>query len=292
MPAAPERRGCTFVVPGDPATATGGFVYDRRMIAALAAAGRLVGTIVLPDRFPRADAATLAAADRRLAALPAGAMVIVDGLAFAPLAAVLRRHSRLMLVALIHHPLCDETGLTAAERALWFEAEREALTLARHVIVTSVATARRLADFGVGEHKVTVVRPGARSGRSPARRVARPHLAKPGRAKSGRPVRLLCVGSLVPRKGQDLLVRALARLPGLNWRLTLAGPHRDQAYARRLHRLVGSLRPPSPDTASPARCPIASSIRSIARRTCSSCPPTTRATAWRRPMRWHRACRW
>ena len=236
VPAAPERQGCTFVVPGDPATATGGFVYDRRMIAALAAAGMLAGTIVLPDRFPRADAATLAAADRRLAALAPGATVIVDGLAFAPLAAVLRRHSRLRLLALIHHPLCDETGLTAAERASWFEAEREALTLARHVIVTSVATARRLADFGVGEHKVTVVRPGVRSGKSPTRRVVRPD-----RAKGGRPVRLLCVGSLVPRKGQDLLVRALAPLRWLNWHLTLVGPHRDRAYARRLCRLVRSL---------------------------------------------------
>ena len=54
-------------------------------------------------------------------------------------------HQRLELVALVHHPLCLETGL-ASEAAVRLRAsERAALETARRVIVTSRLTAETLA---------------------------------------------------------------------------------------------------------------------------------------------------
>ena len=47
-----------FVLPGDPATRSGGFIYDARMIAALRDAGRAVAVHALPPDFPFPSEAT------------------------------------------------------------------------------------------------------------------------------------------------------------------------------------------------------------------------------------------
>ncbi len=220
-----------FVLPGPPQTPTGGFAYDRHVLAALRRADRLEGVIVLAGEYPWPGAATLAAADRRLAELPAGSIVVVDGLALTPLLPVFERHAgRLTLFALIHHPLADETGLTTDQRSRLIDAERRALALAGGVVVTSVQTARRLADFDLPPDRIRVVRPGVRL---PAGRADQ---------RTQQPPLLLCVASLVARKGQDVLLRALARLRTHPWRLQLVGLERDAAYGRALRRLSHDLR--------------------------------------------------
>jgi glycosyltransferase involved in cell wall biosynthesis len=218
------------VLPGPPETATGGFAYDRRMIAALAGCGRLGRLIVLPDRFPDADLATRQRAQAALQDLPAGAWLLVDGLCLTPLMEVLRPLA-VHLVALIHHLLGDESGLAAAGRAHWLAREQAALASCRAVITTSGATARRLRDLGVPAARITVVPPGVDAVGHSGTRASR-------RSETG----ILCVGGLSPRKGQDVLVRALGRLRHLRWRLILVGPHRDRVFARRLQRLIQSLR--------------------------------------------------
>ena len=237
-----------FLLPGPAATVSGGFLYDRRMIAALERARWLASLITLPDCFPFPPADVVAGAHDALAALPPGSWLIVDGLALAPLSEQIAalEDGRLPVVALIHHPLCDEGGLSEPERKRLFESERRALAGARHVIVSSAATARRLADFGVMAERITVVQPGiARAVGTGARR---------WRGSDGA-VRLLSVGSLVPRKGHDVLLQALACVRRLPWRLTLVGPARDRRFARRLRtlsrclglgrrvRFAGSIRP-------------------------------------------------
>src|SRR5690606_5642893 len=55
----------------------------------------------------------------------------------------------------------------------------------------------------------------------------------------GRPPALLCVASLTPRKGHDVLLAALARVADLPWTCVLAGsPDRDPAHAARVRRLI------------------------------------------------------
>jgi glycosyltransferase involved in cell wall biosynthesis len=201
-----------FAVPGDLASPTGGYSYDRRMIAGLAGVGWRTTVVELGEGFPFPPSSVHAAACARLAAQPAGQLMVVDGLAFGALpeaAAALRYSHR--LVALVHHPLALETGLAAAAAETLRASERAALAHAHGVITTSAATARLLAvDFGVPAEHIRVVQPGT------------DRVAAPPRV-AGDTLTLLSVGSVVPRKGFDVLVQALARLADLPWRLTIAG---------------------------------------------------------------------
>ena len=71
-----------FAVPGDLATPTGGYAYDRRMIAELETLGWTIDVIDLGEGYPRPDAANRAAAPELLARMPHGQPIVIDGLAF------------------------------------------------------------------------------------------------------------------------------------------------------------------------------------------------------------------
>jgi len=197
-------RNAAFAVPGDLAIPTGGYVYDRRIIAELSLRDWRIEVVDLGDGFPYPAAATRAAACARLAALRPGDPVVIDGLAFGVLAeaaAALRAS----------HPLV-------------------ALACARHVIATSAAVARLLVDdYGVAAGRVSVVEPGT------------DRVLPPPRKREGE-VKLLAVGSVIPRKGYDVLVAALARLRHLPWRLIIAGDRgRSPQTSRRLRAEIARL---------------------------------------------------
>ena len=219
-----------LLVPAPFDAVSGGYAYDRRMVAGLRAAGHSVDVIELAGRHPLADDTARLSAAAAWAALPAGAMPIIDGLglpAFGELAdAVAARPT----VGLIHHPTALETGFTEDERARLRAAERRLMPLLLRVIVTSEPTAERLvADFGVQHARISVVVPGTE--------------AAPRHAGSaGGSCRVLSIGTLVPRKGHDVLMRALARLPDLDWHLTIAGAgDRDAVHAHGLRALAEEL---------------------------------------------------
>jgi glycosyltransferase involved in cell wall biosynthesis len=201
-----------FAYPGDLDTPTGGYGYDRRIISCLRELGWQVDLVSLGEGFPFPTEMTLAAAKERLAELPIDAMVVVDGLAFGVMEQVatdLADH--LSLVALVHHPLCQENGLSPDKVRSLRESENAVLRHARHVIVTSPATARQVEDlFGVDRSRITVIIPGT----DLPDRVARTH---------SKTVRLLSVGTIVPRKGHDLLLEALSQVSSQNWCLDLVG---------------------------------------------------------------------
>jgi glycosyltransferase involved in cell wall biosynthesis len=217
---------CTvhFAVPGALDSPTGGYGYARELIAHLSAQGWQVRHLALPAAFPRPDPAALAVSEAALAALPEGALVLVDGLAFGALDAMAARQSaRLRLVALVHHPLADETGLSSEAAARLRASERAALSFARAVICTSDATARRLvADFGVPPERLHVAPPGT----APGARAT-------GSGDAARPV-ILSVGSLTPRKGHDALIAALGGIAALPWRLRIVGAPLDPGTAQAL----------------------------------------------------------
>jgi glycosyltransferase involved in cell wall biosynthesis len=224
-------KSVVFAVPGDLATPTGGYAYDRRIISELAALGWDVEVLDLGDGFPHPSAAEQIAAGARLAALPADHPVVIDGLAFGALPdAAEALHQTHQLVALVHHPLALETGLTPEETERLHASERGALSFARHVIATSAATARLLvADFDVPSERLTVVRPGTD-------RVA--VTARDNRTS----VSLLSVGSVVPRKGYDILVAALAKITDLPWRAVIVGDRtRSPETAQQLNGEIARL---------------------------------------------------
>jgi glycosyltransferase involved in cell wall biosynthesis len=200
-----------LVLPGDPATPTGGYEYDRRIVAGLRALGWAVTVHALDASFPMPTPAARAAARAVFARMPDGATVLVDGLAFGALPEIAAAEGqRLRLVALVHHPLAEETGLEPARAAALRRSEADALAGARRIVATSGSTARALAAYGVPRERIAVVEPGT----DPA----------PLAVGSGGPgLALLCVAAVVPRKGHTVLVDALHGLADRDWMLTCVG---------------------------------------------------------------------
>ncbi len=214
-----------FAVPGDLATPTGGYGYDRRMIAELGDLGWRIDLLDLGEGFPWPSQATRASAQTLLSAVPAGRTIVIDGLALGVLPeAALQLAGRNSLLALVHHPLALEWGLSPAQADALCGSERAALAAVQGVVVTSAATAKLVAaDYGVPAERITIARPGS----DPAPPAQDSH----GSSQDGT-VRLLSVGAVVPRKGFDVLIAALATLTDLPWRLTIAGDRsRDRKTA-------------------------------------------------------------
>lgn len=201
----------TLLVPGSLDTHTGGYAYDREIVRGLRTRGWKVVVQELDPSFPQPTDQALDHARRVLSEVETGGLVVIDGLALGamPDLAELERQ-RLVLVALVHHPLARETGLAPDIAARLALRERRALACVRRVIVTSRATADEIERYGVARARVAVVQPGT----VPAP-VAR------GSQRSG--VHLLSVGTLMPRKGHSTLLQALALVVSSNWRLTCVG---------------------------------------------------------------------
>src|SRR5262249_44710343 len=118
-----------FAIPGDIALATGGYGYDRRVMALLPGFGIEVSHVPLPGSFPAPTAADLDETQRKLAAVPADAIILADGLAYGALPDWLVQSLRSPIVALVHHPLCLEAGLKQARRDELYALEKAALAL-------------------------------------------------------------------------------------------------------------------------------------------------------------------
>ena len=200
-----------LLLPGDLNAATGGTLYDRRIVEGLRGLGWGVSVMCLDPSFPIPTATALTDAAQALANIDDGARVLIDGLALGAMPDQVAPHrDRLRLIALVHHPLSLETGLEADLAAALHRSETAALRHVRRVIVTSPSTAKRVLGLGVAATEIDVIEPGT----DPA----------PLATGSGPgPIRLLCVGTLTPRKGHLLLIDALTGLRDLDWRLTCAG---------------------------------------------------------------------
>ncbi|WP_150239641.1 glycosyltransferase family 4 protein [Nocardiopsis quinghaiensis] len=224
-----------LVVPPD-SVPSGGNTYDRRLAEALTGLGRPVRRVVVHGDWPRADADARTGLSRVLAEVPDGATAVLDGLVACGVPEVLLPHaSRLRLVVLVHLPLAEECGLSPSSARDLDARERRVLRAAAAVVATSRWSARRVADRH-GPDRVHVVEPGVD-----------PAPLAPG----GDGTRLLCVASVTPRKGHDLLLSALARLTSLEWECACVGPVGDlsadtgssAAYAERLRALCRDLGP-------------------------------------------------
>lgn len=209
----------TFAFPGDLQTLTGGYLYDRRVIEGLQnGLGWDVTALALDDRFPWVDEACRQDTARLLMNVSAQNMLVIDGLALGAMghAAAQIQASR-PFVALVHHPLALESGLTPDQSRILHDSERFALQYALGVVVTSQTTRQTLIDsYRVSPDAIVAIEPGVQ-----------PALVQLPAARFDRPdsdvINLLSVGSIVPRKGYDRLIDALSELTDLRWHLTIVG---------------------------------------------------------------------
>jgi len=223
-----------LVVPGPIDQRTGGYLYDARLLRELREAGRPVEVVELPGAYPQPDDDAVRQAEQRFQAFEDGALVMSDALAGSALPELMHAQAeRLRLVALVHHPLALETGLSEARAAEAAERERRALAVARHVVCTSRSTAEALADYDVPADRITVAEPGTDLA----------DIATGG--ARGEPFRLLCVATITARKGHAVLIESLARLrtrcPGLHWQLDLVGSlERSPPTVQTVRELIAS----------------------------------------------------
>ena len=199
-----------FVIPGDIDLPTGGYAYDRQVLARLPAHGVRIGHVALPSNYPFPGFDDLERTSAILGALPADTVLLIDGLAFGAMPNRVVSRIEQPIVALCHHPLALEAGLEAGRRRKLRATETAALALARHVIVTSPTTARTLVtEYNVPTERITVAIPGT---------------VRAARATGTIcPMQLLAVGSIIPRKGYDVLIQALVGLTDRDWQLGIVG---------------------------------------------------------------------
>jgi glycosyltransferase involved in cell wall biosynthesis len=213
-----------LVVPAPFDTVSGGYIFDRRMVAGLQAAGHEVLVVEQGGTHPLPDTTAEANARDTFSGIPADWTVVIDGLglpAFAPLAGDPKLAKA---VGLIHHPTALETGLDDATRLELAKREAALFPRLKKLIATSNATAKTLPGTPI------VVEPGTDA-------------APRATGTTGVGCHIISVGTLIPRKGHDVLLRALARLWDLDWTLTIIGaPDRDPAHAASLHALVSELK--------------------------------------------------
>jgi glycosyltransferase involved in cell wall biosynthesis len=219
-----------FLVPGNINNLTGGYAYDRSLLAELHQLGLNIQLVKLADSFPHPDTSALRDANFILATLPDNSVVIVDGLAFGAMDELAQSHAqRLKFIALCHHPLALEAGISEEKQKSLRVSEQLALANSRAVVVTSKNTARILAEeFSVPFDKISIALPG-----TDAREFA---------LCDGQPPVLLTVATLTRRKAHDVLIDALALLKEIPWQARFVGSEQfDPEWANYLRSKVSSL---------------------------------------------------
>lgn len=204
-------------------TVTGASFYHRRLLAAWRDIGGAADIVALDGPAPPDLAGRFGD----------GTTIIVEGAAFEAAEAAIPALQARGAIALIHHPTALEPGTPEPRRRRLKALERAALPGFGRVIAVSEPIAARLSsEFGVIRERLHVLVPG--TDRQPRRAI------DPNRP-DGAPCTILSLGTLTYRKGHDVLLRALATLPDLDWRLILAGEPRDPAYAAELDTLIATL---------------------------------------------------
>ncbi|WP_425053341.1 glycosyltransferase family 4 protein [Psychromarinibacter sp. S121] len=222
-------KACAFAIPGDHRQKTGGYIYERRLLEELQAAGRTVDHIALPAASAAAgqSADLRASVTDRLRDLPADVPLILDGLVFGAMRTGDLARLRCPVIAMLHHPMGLEDGLPPDTARHLLAQETANLALATRIVVTSPHTRDTYIGLGADPQRITVARPGYDGPRDLQRVEAGP--------------RILSVGLLAQRKGHDVLIRALAQVSDLDWTARIVGKTHDPAIADALAALIGEL---------------------------------------------------
>lgn len=216
-----------FAIPGDIDTLTGGYLYEKRLLSGLRDLGHDMQHLQLPASFPDAGPDDMACAVGMLQSLDPARPLILDGLVSGAIDPAGLATVRAPVIAMVHHPLAEESGLNEARQSQLLQTERENLRLSRHVLVPSPHTRRILIDrYDVRPAKITVARPGVDKTRLPRAPVS--------------PPLILSVGILHPRKGHDVLIAALTRIAHLDWQAVIVGNPWDRSHAAALQDMVNA----------------------------------------------------
>ncbi len=222
-----------LVIYGDLETLTGGYLYDRMLVEFLRSRGDVVDIFSLPWRnYGRHLLDNLSRSLIRSVSESHLDVLLEDELNHPSLFALNRRMRASVncpIVSIVHHLRCSELR-AAWQNRLYRLVERDYLARVDGFVFNSVTT-RTSVESLVGNSNRSVVA-------FPGRDGVRPDMTRAAverRAFEAGPLRILFVGSLIPRKELHTLLAALARLPKDSWRLDVVGsPEIDPTYAARV----------------------------------------------------------
>ncbi len=211
---------------------SGGFYYDSKLVEALHRAGHTVKVVSQPWRTTlreqRAIAKTSTWIEETAATNPD--LVLIDELNHAATASGLTRlrgalASTTRLVAIVHHLRSDERFIGPRARAT----ERRFLRSCDAWLCNGPTTLRRVRARASVPRAAGVAMPGRDSlPAAPTARISRGSL------------RVLCVGSVEPRKNVETLLKAIAVVPAVT--LSVAGSlETDPEYVKELRALCRRL---------------------------------------------------
>jgi glycosyltransferase involved in cell wall biosynthesis len=209
-------------------TLTGGYLYDRQMVAALEARGHRVRVISLPVlSYP----GQLALNGRLTNDTRGLDLLLQDELCHPSLIRfnTRRTNNHSPAVAVVHQVLCDEPRATWRNRLLRL-VEKRYLDRVDGFVFNSYSTRDTVWRLTAADRPHVVAPPGGDRLGAPLSSAA-----IRARAREPAPLRLLFLGNLIPRKGLLPLIHALAGLPHPPWELRVVGRlDMNAAYVRRV----------------------------------------------------------
>ena len=229
-----------LVIYGSLDTLSGGYLYDRLLVAVLRAVGDSVAIISLPRRNYLRNLGDNFSPDLRRRLLGLEVDIMLQDELNHPSLYLLNRCVREQIscpVVSIVHLLTSSLNHPAWQNSFYRSVESRYLAGVDGLIYNS-ATTRRDA-----EHLLKGARAQNRASliAYPGSDRLNPQISDKelkNRALNG-PLRLLFLGNVIPRKGLHIALKALERLSNDQWTLTAVGnPHAHPSYARAISRQI------------------------------------------------------
>ncbi len=208
-----------LLYPGQLHTCSGGYIYNRSLLAALRKRELKVIDLSIDNKTP-SQLATILEKQRI-------SFLIQDSLAYSaltPLNLILRQSPTISILGLIHniHSHLDHSAYSLT-------AEQEYLNTLNGLICVSDTIASAISSLNAEPKPCLVLNPG------------RPHSAPAcsSERQNSESLKLICVAHLLPPKRQLELIQALAKIHEINWQLTLVGSMMlDRNYTRKIQQEI------------------------------------------------------
>ena len=228
-----------FVIYGHLPTVTGGYLYNRYLIAHLKGTGHTVRVLSLSSRIPAYPRRLLYNLQRSVVdriTQMAVDLLIEDALCHPSLIRAnsrIRRQKTAKIVALVHQVQRNQPQTATRQ---WFVRTIEAryFTTVDGYVANSRTTATAVAGMAPQATPHVVARPGG----DHLGCIASPHQILQ-RAHMRGPLQLITVANMVPNKKIGSLLKALSRFNPERWQLTIIGSlEMDPRYTARINRMI------------------------------------------------------
>ena len=230
-----------LIIYGSLETLTGGYLYDRHLVAFLQRRGHKVDVLSWPTRaYGQRLADNFCSGRLRPLIEKPFDILLQDELCHPSLFWLnrrLRRYRRYPIVTIVHHLLCEEPR-AGWQNSLYRFIEKRYLASVDGYVFNSFTTRRTVARLvDPGRPHVVAHPAGDRLGSCGSPAMLKERSARPG------PLQLLFLGHVIPRKGLLPMLEDLRTLPPDRWELTVVGSLTTAPnYVRRLQAVARTSR--------------------------------------------------